>query len=136
MMQLICVPPGLVNDIRPLVEPFVDRATSRNGWDKERPSIWRDLERGDALIWIAADGDDIRACAVTSIRQDERGRLCWIVLVAGVKAAIMPFVPEIEAYAKRERCNRMATTGRVGSARWIKWPVIATGPDIVLEKAI
>lgn len=136
MTQLICVPPGLVNELRPLVETLVARAVKRGG-NREVSDVWERLSDGRFLLWIAEDGGDIQSIGITALYVDDSGRFCHVAYCAGKLALILWGLPQLEDYARRESCKRVRLSGRDGWERVFKdYELVRTTPMIVLEKVM
>ena len=115
--QLVCVDPARIENIWPHVAPLLRRATARTGLSAFA-EIERDILNGNALLWVAWNGQMIEAVASTILQQTDAGRVCVITACAGAKMANwLPLIGTIEIYAKDEGCTCVRIFGRKGWAR-------------------
>lgn len=78
------------------------------------------LFRGELVLWIAAEGSELCAAALTRIRDAEGNtKVCEIVAVGGVGLSRWRtmLLTKIEDYARTFGCNRVFFVGRKGWAR-------------------
>lgn len=84
-------------------------------------AVERAVIGGQALLWIAWDGDKIRACAVTELSWINNDKVCTIVAVGGSDPAEwMGFIKNLENFARNEGCARIREMGRKGWVRVMK----------------
>jgi len=90
--------------------------------------------QGRALLWLAWDGEDVNAAAVTEIGVTEWRKVCNIVACAGADMKRwLDLLEPIEEFAKAEGCAAMRIMGRKGWTRVLK----AYRPRrVILEKEL
>lgn len=116
-MNLICVPPNKVRLIWPNVWHLIYESMKRGDFGAFKP-VEDDVLNGDALLWLATDGENVAAACVTQITQSEWRKVCSFVALGGIGIERwFGLLPEIEAYAKAEGCHSMRVVGRKGWAR-------------------
>lgn len=116
-MELVCVDPTKAAEIWPHVEPLLRAAINRTGL-----SLFSDLQRdilnGNALIWLAWNGESIEAAAATALHPTEAGLVCSVLACGGSDMKRwLPLLETIETYAKAEGCARSRIVGREGWQR-------------------
>jgi hypothetical protein len=115
--QLVCIDPGRVREIWPLVAPLIKRAIVRTGLSTFT-MIERDILAGVSLLWVAWNGSSIEAVASTSLQQTEAGKVCVVTACAGAgMTRWLTLIRGIEAYAAKEGCRCVRIFGRKGWAR-------------------
>ncbi len=127
-VDLICVPPELINEFWPLAKDRIRVAIETTGL-----SPFSDTERqvlcGEQLLWLAWSGE-IEAAATTHLSDN----VCTIVACAGYyRERWLPLLGQIEAYARDEGCRAMRLFGRKGWERILKDYHVE---HIVMEKAL
>jgi hypothetical protein len=116
-MELICVDPARVPEIWPHVEPLIRRAVERS-ISTDLVTVTAKLTNRQALLWLAWDGENIRAAAVTSINTANGIKRCVIVACGGNGLDDwLLLIRPIESYAHDEDCISMAIIGRRGWQR-------------------
>lgn len=135
--DLICVDPGWVQEIWPLVAPMLRRATARTGL-----SAFQDVESevlcGRALLWLAvrreANGLEILAAASTRLQETDASKVCVITACAG---SDMPrwlgLLDGIESFARKEGCASVRIYGRKG---WLRALDGYEQRHVVIEKEL
>lgn len=115
-VSAVCVDPLRIDEIWPTVAPMVRRALDKTGFS-EFEDIERDILIGNSLLWLAWDGAEILAAAVTQITND----VMTIVACAGTGLMLWrDLIGKLEAYAMDEGCTRSRIIGREGWARVLK----------------
>jgi hypothetical protein len=131
--QLVCVDPARVQDIWPHVAHLVRRAIARGGLT-DVGAVERSVCRGDALLWLAWDGENILAAAVTELARIGRVKVCTIVACGGTNFPLFaPLIAGLERHAREEGCARMRVCGRRG---WARLLADYSTTRIVLEKEL
>lgn len=76
---------------------------------------------GDALLWLAWDGERIEAAAST-ILQKANGNLSCVIVACGGNdmGRWVGLIEQIETYAKNEGCSSTRIIGRAGWERVLK----------------
>ncbi len=129
LVKAVCVNPEVVDKIWPTVAPLIRRAIDKTGFS-EFEGIENDVLIGGSLVWLAWDGKDILAAAVTQIT----GEVCTIVGCGGSGLRQwQKLIGDLEDYARAEKCTRMRIIGRKGWARVLKTYWV---PAIVLERRL
>jgi hypothetical protein len=81
-------------------------------------SVYDGLQGGSLQLWVATDGQEMKAACVTEIAEWPGARECVVLLCGGYDVdQWLPFLGVIEAWAKAERCQRATIDGRAGWAR-------------------
>jgi hypothetical protein len=126
--ELVCVDPARIQEIWPHVRGMIHRAIERGDFGSFAP-VERAVLAGDALVWLAWNGEGIEAAAVTELHQSEWRKVCVIVACASrgkgarerADAAGMdrwlPLIAGIEKYARAEGCVATRIVGRPGWER-------------------
>lgn len=118
-MQLACVDPLQAADIWPHVRFLIWHAMRRGGLSSFGP-LERSVLAGVALVWLALDGKELRAAAVTELAVTEWGKSCTIVACGGNgMREWLPLITGLEKYAIAEGCGVMRIVGRKGWARML-----------------
>jgi hypothetical protein len=119
-IELICVDPKRVHEIWPHVAERIHAAVKRTNLSHTQ-DIDYDVLHGDGLLWVAWDGQAIKAAATTSLIKTDRDKVCILTACGG--SAMRDWLPlrtKIEAYARAEGCSRVRIYGRKGWARVLK----------------
>lgn len=119
-VDLICVDRSRLEETWPHVAPLLRRAFTRTGF-----ALFSDLERdvfnGNALVWLAWNGESIEAAAATALHPTDGGLVCSVLACGGADDAEMkhwlPLLGRIEQFAKQEGCARTRVVGREGWTR-------------------
>jgi hypothetical protein len=105
-----------VRALWPHLSPLIRRACERGGGDFAQ--IERDVLAERALLWIANDGLDVLAVAVTQLWHKGPRKLCTILACGGHHLRrFLPVLEMIERYARNAGCDAMEICGRPG---WIR----------------
>jgi hypothetical protein len=96
--------------------------------------IARDVLRGDGVLWLACDGQEIEAAAVTLLTRTDRHLVCLITALGGSNMERwLPLLSEIEDWARAEGAALVRVMGRPGWGRVLKNYQIS---NVVLERAL
>jgi len=131
--HLICIDPAQVYEFWPHVASLI-----RAAMEKGRLSSFTDVEHsvrdGRALLWLAWNGENIKAAAVTELSQANGERFCTIVACGGHdRAQWLPLLGDLEAYGKAQGCAAMRIYGRRG---WRKLLPEYRTTRVLLEKPL
>jgi hypothetical protein len=131
--QLICVDPAQVHEFWPHVASLIKAAM-----EKGRLSSFTDVEHavrnGRALLWLAWNGETVKAAAVTELSQANAETFCTIVACGGHdRAQWLPLLAELEAYGRAQGCAAMRIYGRRG---WRKLLPEYRTTRVLLEKEL
>jgi len=119
-VELVCVDPKRVHEVWPRVRHLIARAVLRTQLS-HTADIAYDTLHGGGLLWLAWDGATIRAAATTVLADTDAARVCVLTACGGEgRAAWLPLLAQIEAYAKAEGCACVRIYGRKGWARVLK----------------
>ena len=92
------------------------------------------VNEGRALLWLAWDGEEIAAAAVTELHKTDQRKICVIVACGGSgRADWLPLISGIEKFAKAEGCRAMRIIGRRG---WMRVLPDYRERAVVIEKDI
>ena len=131
-MQLVCVDPARISDVWPHARDKIRAAIEATGL-----SSFDDIEaaalNGEQLLWLAWDGKEICAAALTQLTKP-LSKICTLTACSGHdRDQWLPLFAQIEQYAKNEGCSSMRIFGRRG------WERVLTGyrqTHVVLEKGL
>jgi hypothetical protein len=106
--------------------------------EKGRLSSFTDVEHavrsGNALLWLAWNGEKIKAAAVTELGIANGETFCTIVACGGHdRSQWLPLIAGLEAYAKAQGCAAMRIYGRRG---WRKLLPEYRTTRVLLEKQL
>ncbi len=132
-MNLIYIDRGRVPEVWPGVKHLIHRAMERGGLSTFA-QIEKDVLAGAALLWLAWDGREVHAAAVTQVHPTELGQDCVILACGGSDSSKwLTLIEGIETYARRADCDHVRIFGRKG---WqAKLPGYKTR-KIILEKEL
>jgi len=132
-VNLVCVSPDKVAQVWPLVGKHVDNALSRSGWS-DLIQVCTDLVDGNALLWVAVEGDKVEGAGVTKLIEEQGRRICEIVAWgADDQHKCHPLLETIHRYANAEHCVAVRLVGRKGWARSLPEYKIKA---LIMEKAL
>jgi hypothetical protein len=131
--QLICVDPAQVHEFWPHVASLIKAAM-----EKGRLSSFTDVEHavrnGNALLWLAWNGETVKAAAVTELSQANAEKFCTIVACGGHdRSQWLPLIAGLEAYGRAQGCAAMRIYGRRG---WRKLLPEYRTTRVLLEKEL
>ena len=102
----------------PQVETLVASALRHGGIGFRPEDIYRGLLSRGMQLWLALDGEAIRAMAVTHIQVYPRARTCVVMLVGGTGIdRWIDFEADLCAWAVSQGCVAMEGLGRRGWGR-------------------
>lgn len=78
--------------------------------------VFHDLMTGNALLWLAFDGETPIGAGVTQIIQEQTRKVCEIIAWASDKKCT-PLLSIVHEYAKAEGCMASRLIGRKGWAK-------------------
>ena len=117
--ELVCCDPDKAGDFWPFVEPLIRNAVIRGGGDFER--VRQNLLDGPDLLWLAWDGCELIAAAITSVGIMNGEKFCTIVACGGDGwERFGHLLGGIESYARGEECSAMRIYGRIGWKRLLE----------------
>jgi hypothetical protein len=132
-VELVCVDPKRVHEVWPHVAYLIRRAVKRTNLSHTR-DIEHDILRGNGLLWLAFDGQAVKAAATTSLIRTDRDIVCVLTACGGDEMDMwLPLLSKIEAYAKAEGCACVRIYGRKGWARVLDGYRI---DHVILRKAL
>lgn len=132
-MKLLCVDPVLVPKFWPHVENDISEAMRRGGLGS-LGSVRDAVFTSRALLWLAVQDSDIRACAVTQLIETEWRRICEIAACGGKDMQQwLPLIAGLEKYARDEGCEAVRIMGRKGWQRMLKH---YRPTQVILERAL
>lgn len=114
---LVRIEPEQVQRVWPLASDLIKRAMRKLNIG-DFGVVEHELFNGDALLWIAWNGDAVKGAAVTQIGKANGERYCTIVGCAGYDGKEwIPLIAGLEFYARQEHCRAMRIMGRRGWKR-------------------
>lgn len=132
-MQLICCDPALNFKVWPRIRDGIHRAIKRGGFSAYAP-VERNVLSGNSLVWLATDGQSIKAAAITEIQQTEWDKVLIIVAASGRDMKPwLPLIAGLESYGRESGCNKSRIVGRPG---WEKMLTEYKRAAIVLERTL
>ena len=131
--HLICVDPAQAHEFWPHVASLIKAAM-----EKGRLSSFTDVEHsvrdGRALLWLAWNGETIKAAAVTELSRANGETFCTIVACGGHdRSQWLHLIEGLEAYGKTQGCAAMRIYGRRG---WLKLLPEYRTTRVLLEKPL
>ena len=133
LASLHCIPPQLAREIWPLVRDKLYSAVRRTDLSHSL-DVARDVLHGDGVLWLACDGQEIEAAAVTLLTRTDRHLVCLITALGGSNMERwLPLLSQIEDWAKSEGAALVRVMGRPGWARVLKDYEVS---NVVLERAL
>lgn len=131
-MNLLAVPPSLAPQAWEKARDFISAACTRLDL-ADAYKIEADVLAGNAILWLAVDGNTVVGAGVTQLFEQAGHKVCEIVAWGSKdQAKCTPLLREIERFAKSEGCDCVRIVGRKGWARHLDYGVKA----LILEKAI
>lgn len=116
-MQLLCVPPDRAAEAWKLVGHLIARAMRRAGIGDAAP-VHAAVMAGSSLLWLAWDGQEITAAAVTELTEARGRKVCTIVACGGNdRARWLHLIEGLEDFARAEGCKATRIIGRKGWSR-------------------
>lgn len=113
MVDAVCVDPRMIDRFWPLAEPLLKPAMEWGLTDEAK--IVRELWVANALLWLAWDGTEVLAAAITTINSSNGKKFCTIVACGGHHMEQWGFlVGKLEEFAKKEGCASIVIYGRKG----------------------
>ncbi len=121
-MKLLQIPPALIDQVWPSVEPFLSRAISYCRGTHVISTTHDRAKSGSAQLWVAVEDKKphtIRAAAITNLSQFPSGsRALTIELLGGEKFDVfVDLRDELEAWALQNGCNLIFIWARKGWAK-------------------
>ena len=131
--HLICVDPAQVHEFWPHVASLIKAAM-----EKGRLSSFADVEHavrnGNALLWLAWNGETVKAAAVTELAVANGEKFCTIVACGGHdRSQWLPLLAGLETYGRAQGCAAMRIYGRRG---WLKLLPEYRTTRVLLEKEL
>ena len=99
----------------PQVAPILIRAI-RVYQEHTLEEIFESLIKRERQLWVGID-DDIKSVLVTKIIWHGDEKVCFLELCAGKGLSSIPFLEQIESWAKSAGCQTMRLSGRQGWKR-------------------
>jgi len=131
--SLHCIPPQLAREIWPLVRDRLYAAVRRADLSHS-VDIARDVLHGDGVLWLACEGEEIEAAAVTLLTRTDRHLVCLITALGGSNMeSWLPLLSEIEDWARSEGAALVRVMGRPGWGRVLKNYHVS---NVVLERLL
>lgn len=132
-MIVECVAPAVAVDIWDRISPMIDAGYAAA--DEFMPSdmVYR-MATGRTLVWVAIEGDDIRAAMTTELVPMRSGLVCWMCQCGGDGLKEWSAMhSKVEEYARAEGCVRVILRGRVGWQRALEGFTVR---NVQLEKVL
>ena len=131
--QLICVDPAQAHEFWPHVASLI-RAAMEKGRLSSYAEVEHAVRNGNALLWLAWNGETVKAAAVTELAHANGETFCTIVACGGHdRSHWLPLIAGLEAYGKAQGCAAMRIYGRRG---WRKLLPDYRTTRVLLEKPL
>ena len=132
-VDALCVDPAYAAQIWPSVRQMILTAMLRGGLS-EFTDVERDILRGLSLLWIAWDGHDVIAAAVTRLDIVNGARIGTIVACGGSDLKRFGDLRmKLEQHFRDEGCMSARICGRKG---WVRHYPDYKVKSIIMEKAL
>lgn len=97
------------------IEPLIAKALTHGGVTYTPPDILKGILARDMKLWLAFEGDLLKACAVTARVRYPRLKAITVLIIAGdgVDDWLM-FSKDVEAWAKSDGAEAVEGPGRLG----------------------
>jgi hypothetical protein len=130
---LICVPPSMLMDVFPFVEPMIDAGYEAS--DEATPLDLLDwLEKQKGLLWVVSKDHEPVAAMTTSLVESRYGRALRLVACGGDDMTEwVGLMAEIEKYARAEGCVKIVAEGRRG---WVRALDGFSADRVIFEKRL
>ena len=131
--EAVPVDPKRAHEIWPTVAPLIREAMARAAMS-EFATVEHNIRNGDALLWLAWDGEQIRAAAVTELHRINGRKFCLIVACGGrERERWLSLISDLEQFARDEGCDAMRICGRRG---WTRVLPDYRATRVILEKEL
>jgi hypothetical protein len=115
--QVLLVPTNRVGQIWDRVGPLLARAMTKLQIG-DCGTLAQQLRDAQALLWIAVDGQELKAALATQVSIVDGRKYCTLVALGGRhRRDWLPMLGKIEDYARAEGCIAMRIYGRPGWSR-------------------
>jgi len=117
LCDLILIPTDRINLVWPTVAPLI--AAGMHKMDlSDFDVLTRELHKGAALLWVAFDGEQLKAAAATQVTIVHGRKHCTIIALGGKdRRQWLPLIEGLEDYARAQGCAAMRMFGRAGWSR-------------------
>ena len=117
--------------------PYIQEAAAGSNGKFLGVDIARLLARGEWQLWTAREAGQLKAVLMTRIVFYPQLKACQLLAAVGEErdANMLPFMPDIEAWAKSQGCTLMEPIARAGWDRVLK-PLGFVRTHVMLEKRI
>ena len=116
MVEVLCADPARAAEVWPVISFLIRPALADTLTDFD--TVVGDVIAGRSLLWLACDGPEIHAAAVTSLSISNGKKFCTIVACGGRNLSKWKhLIARLEQFAKAEGCRSIAVMGRRGWAR-------------------
>ena len=133
MATLVCVDPKQIKRVWPHAAHLIKSAILRTGLSDFK-EVEDSILDGDALLWLAWDGERIVAAASTTLEKANDRKSCTIVACGGDDMSQwLGLIEQIETFARNEGCQCVRITGRKG---WLRVLDAYKSEYVIMEKAI
>jgi hypothetical protein len=131
--RLVAIPPADAHQVWPHVAALV-QAAMQKGRLSNYAEVEHSVRSGGALLWLAWEGETIKAAAVTEISEANGEKFCTIVACGGHdRGQWLHLLAGLESHAKAEGCAAMRVYGRRGWGKLLKDYRVTR---VLLEKAL
>lgn len=121
-MQTALVPPELVNGLWPKIFPHLSKAAEYTFGRYEPEDIIEFVMSGDAHLWVALDGEDIKGVTITRFWQYPRKKCLDMVFIGGDEGFSWKdsMLSTLRSWARDSGCDVIESSGRPAFARVFK----------------
>lgn len=119
------------------LKSFIEKAADGSSGKFQPVDIFRHLARGEWQLWTAREDGALRSMLLTRIVEFPRMRVCEMLAAVGESRdeTMVPFLADIEAWARRQGCLLMQPIARPGWERVFK-PYGYVRTHSILEKRL
>lgn len=117
-MRLKQCQPNEVLQYWPVINGWIASALDHGGVFLTPEGVWSALLLNQMTLWLAMEGDDVRACAVTQVIQYPKIKACNYIALGGIGMDDwLHLRVGIEDHAKACGCEAMESISRPGIVR-------------------
>ena len=117
------------------VRPFIDRALKR-GSNYTLSEIRDGLDKTELQLWVAEEGESIKATLVTSLQEDKESKFCLLLALSGGDIPWREWLTMFEDWAKYKGCEEMRIYGRRGWSRVLGYDIAEDGKIALLRRVL
>ena len=133
MVDAVCVPPDQTALAWPFIEKYVKAAIAETSM-VDIDMLRRKLATGEYLLWLACEGREVLAAAVTSLEKANGVKFATIIICGGHSMERwVSLIGRLEAWARVEGARHISIWGRRG---WLRVLDGYRDKAVILEKEL